>query len=1718
ALTADGIALGSGGSLSAPNGTVTLASATPGPTLDLTTGLGAAPAGTFSLGPTAGIAAISAATLTVDSGGTGGITVTGAIALPSVDLLDLVTGGALSETLTTDSLTVGTFDANVASADLTGNNAIGTLSGFTVTAGSLSLTDTEPLNIIGTLSAVGNTVSLAITGSLSEGSAGSIDAGTLTGSSTSATLNNANTIDTLGAFSASSGGFSLTEAAGQALSVTGAVSGQTIALTADWIAIGSGGSLDAGTGGAAMLVTASPAQALDLIAGPGPASLGTFSLGPTVGIAAISAATLTIGTPSTSAISISGPVDLPGVALLDLVTGGAISEALATDNLTVGTLTADVTSANLIGNNAIGTLAPITATGSFTLADTGGLTIAGLLDAGSATVNLASGGALMETTGSIMAGTLSGNATSATLDGANSITTLGGFTVTAGSLSLTDTEPLNIIGTLSAVGNTVSLAITGSLSEGSAGTIDAGTLTGNSTSATLSNANTIDTLGAFSASVGGFSLTEAAVVPTQTLSVTGAVSVPTGQTIALTTDGLQISGSLSAPSGTVKLVPASANLPIALNALGPDTAGTLSINDTDLSRVSAATLEIGSGSAGPIVIGNSLGFPFNLVIVPNPVTSLVLESGGAISESGTLSAPTATLSGFATSASVPATGNDVAALGSFTAPGGFTFTEAGNLFLAGLIDAGSATANLTSVSGNINEDAGPPAGTITAGTLAASAAGSVVLSAANSIATLGDIAAPGGFTLDNPAGLFVAGDLNAGNATVNLKSSGALIETTGSITAGLLEGTLASATLGGANKITDIAALTAPGGFSLTNGEPLTIRGAANFGTATGSFAITGGLLENGSGILTAGLIEGSAANVSLPNSANEVGTLGAFSAPGGLTLTTANELAISGSVDTAGTAIDLTSGGSITEIAGGALIGAELAGFAGGGTLGAAAGTASFANTNTLAALGSFTALGGFTLADTGSLALLGALDSGTATVVLTGGAAVTEPTGSITATTLSGTLASASLPGANRISNLANFSAANGFSLTNLGTLTLTGPVSTGGAEAAFTLNGSLVQAAAGILSTGTLAGSATSINLEDPANAIASLGAITAPGGLTLATANGLEIAGTVATGTAPVSLTAGGAITEVSGGTLVAGALTGSADAASFANTNSIAELGSFTAPRGFTLDNAGDLPIAGSLGAGSATALLVAGGSLYETGGAITAGTLTGSAGNVSLANALNRIANLGPFAAGTFNLDDGEDLTVIGTVTGNPIGLAVTGNLALGSGAGSGVLSSSGAVFLTATAAITEPAGAIDAAILTGSAASASLPGANLVPLLGAFTTGGPFLFNAALPTLTVSGPLAAGSAGITVAGGLALAGRVAAGAVTLQAGGAITEPGGVIAAGTLSGSATAAALTAPNTIATLGAFNAPGTILLTDIVPLAVAGPVTASFFSITDSSNVSFTGATDSGTLNITALGSITEPSGTVTAALLEGSADSLAQFGPDAPAGSASITTLGPFSVTDGTFTLTDSVPLNIIGPLSANNFAIAAPGSIVLTNATITTIGLPVVQQSDADPARPGSYFDVTTPAGRFLELGRTTINPGGGPATVRIDLNPAGGLISFADLVAPTTTLILDTGAGDAGGTIDLGALIVIGNLGSSDLTGAISNLSGVVASSKATISPFQSAHYRLNSCPLMSVNCIFIAPPEVPQGNPLSGIAIVGAQPNQRDIELLLPNVAAQDY
>jgi filamentous hemagglutinin len=155
-----------------------------------------------------------------------------------------------------------------------------------------------------------------------------------------------------------------------------------------------------------------------------------------------------------------------------------------------------------------------------------------------------------------------------------------------------------------------------------------------------------------------------------------------------------------------------------------------------------------------------------------------------------------------------------------------------------------------------------------------------------------------------------------------------------------------------------------------------------------------------------------------------------------------------------------------------------------------------------------------------------------------------------------------------------------------------------------------------------------------------------------------------------------------------------------------------------------------------------------GGAIIEvSGGFISADILTGSAGSAAL-NQPNNVTTLGPFTTGAgFTLNDATGLTVKGPVTDRvQASLSVAGDLVLEGDV------SAPAVALTASGAISQPAGAITADSLTGSAASAAFPGANVIATLGNFATSGGFVF-ADTVGLTLQGTLSAGNAVIAAPG-----------------------------------------------------------------------------------------------------------------------------------------------------------------------------------------------------------------------------------------------------------------------------------------------------------------------------------------------------------------------------
>src|SRR6185312_889958 len=340
-----------------------------------------------------------------------------------------------------------------------------------------------------------------------------------------------------------------------------------------------------------------------------------------------------------------------------------------------------------------------------------------------------------------------------------------------------------------------------------------------------------------------------------------------------------------------------------------------------------------------------------------------------------------------------------------------------------------------------------------------------------------------------------------------------------------------------------------------------------------------------------------------------------------------------------------------------------------------------------------------------------------------------------------------------------------------------------------------GTITENAGGAIKVATLTGnSGGTVKLAEGGNTIGDLGTFTVGGSGDFNLNDGttaLSISGAV---TVPGVLTLNaGSITEVAGGSLAVGTLTGTSAAdVKLTNPNQVHDLGAFTTAGDFNLNNGTTaLTIDGTVQV-PGTLTLSAGDITELTDGTVTAGTLAGSSsGAVALDATANDVTNLGGFAvAGDFNLNNGGNgLNVTGTVK-------VPGTLTLDAGS------------ITETGAGTVTAGA-----LTGGTAGAVAldANANAIDNLGKFSATD---FN-----------LDDGATALNIRGAVSATGtlRLAAGSITEQS-------GGTVAAATLTGSTTGdTTLTqAGNDIAALDNFTTTaGNFSLTDGHELEVAGNV---------------------------------------------------------------------------------------------------------------------------------------------------------------------------------------------------------------------------------------------------------------------------------------------------
>lgn len=1667
-LSAPDIALAANGTVAAVGGTPVLSLA--GNTISAGTGAALlAPGGTVALAPfSAGRAILLGAASTATKLGIGA-DVIGAID-PGTGVI--LIGGAAG-----GNITIASGSLSFASAvDLSTGGSVfdfGTLSGGTITYDAAS----------GFTQGVNGAIEAGLFGSDGVASGGNVllDGG-------------ANTIAALGSFGGAIGTLSVMD--NGALTIAGAMAVSTATLSADTLVISS----DIGVSNVLALgSTGSISQTGGSISATVLKSYGSIG-----GDATLASATNNIGT--LGAFTLGGALDLADAGLLKVtgpVLGSAISLSAGTINL-AGNLTAagnlalgggtvtqsagaviagTLVSLDSIGGNvvltrgnSIASLGGFTLGGNLTLNDTQTLDISGTVATPGALTLTGTG--LTESTGALDIGSLTTGTGSfsgaVTLAGANSIATLGKFTLATGQiLNLNDATPLDITGLVSLPGG--SLDYTGSgVSETGAGVVAAATFTtGGQTVAgniLLTGANNIGVLDN-AAATGTLALNNTAalslqdgiaaqdiflVAPTLNLStalasqvIAGALTAP--GTLALAANVYAAGAgpaSLSAPGGTIELAAYSSGTVIDLGNAGA--AGTLGLPASVLANfgTDAARIIIGNGAVGTlasgILIDQSLSF--------GGTTVVDLATSGTIADrAGTLSAATL----------------------AFSAAG---FTQNA----AAAIDAGMLQGDGGSISGSVL--LGGTANAI--GTLAAmTVGGTLELLDTGLLTVAGGLAAPVVSLASDT--INIAGNISA-PTRLALGSTGSIGQSAGSIsTASLVSiGTIGGAvSLAGANSIATLGAFTLGGALDLTDTGLLSVAGpvnAAAISLVAGSIAITGnvtapGLLALGAtggvsqsgGSLAVGTLGGigTLGGVSLANAANNIGTLAGLVASGDMLLADASSLVIAGLVATPGQFI-LQTGGGVSAGSGGIVDAGSFT--SGTGTIG---GDVYLANGNSIGNLGNLVLGGGatLTLADAEALRITGGVTAGV--VVLTSSGSVVETGAGLIDTGLLGTGAGSiagdlRLTGANSIAGLGMLVTGGTFVLDNTGALGITGPVSA--AVVSLADNGTITLG-------GAVSGTSGYVTILADGLLQATGGTVAAPGGTIViapfTSGRSVDLGGTQANAL-DLSAALVGALDPTARLLAIGGANTGSLLAEGNIAVNNPTLALAAAGPVSLTGKLAGNdillsgdgVSLNGTL-AGTSVLLASAGTISQNQSGVLAVGTLTGSGvtgGDVSLAGTANAIGTLGHFSvSGDFSALDAGTLVVAGPVVANNItltengaaaanSLAVDGTLLAGPG---GMIALAADAMSAAGALISAPGGTVQfspydagtAIDLGGTSAgldlSAGLLGAvsSQTGILKIITTGA--LQTDGNVTLAPASVLLSGN-GITFNGGLDLPGAstlalASTNGVTAASGESLTA-GLLMGAGTITGPV--ALGLGVNHVGTLGAFSLTGAgddFAFSDASALVVASPITAGNIVLNAAGlTIANVVSAVSGLTLGSSAGIVETGAGALDGVVLSGTT---AGIGGDVVlTGLANnIGTLGAMSLSSGALSLTDNGSLNVGGNVSAGSITLVAgtiglsAGLSVATVLALDGLSGGVTQVSGAIIA-PTLTSDGVTIGGAALlgDAGNNIGTLGGFAASGQILINDAAAL-AIAGLVTTPGELSLESAGAIselAGGLLNVGTL------------------------------------------------------------------------------------------
>lgn len=1185
-----------------------------------------------------------------------------------------------------------------------------------------------------------------------------------------------------------------------------------------------------------------------------------------------------------------------------------------------------------------------------------------------------------------------------------------------------------------------------------AGTLSASRLSASGASVTLTDPeNAITSLGTSATNTGAFNLV-AKVPGSAALLVNGAVSSADTLSIQAVSGGIDLRAALTAAAQTSLTAAGS----ITQNAAGTISAPSLSLAVTGAgSAVALAT----AANAVPQLAGSSIGagggaFAFRTTTALDIAGALVvpgaasLTAGGGLSQSAGITATSLTASAGSDGLTLDHPANAFGTLAGASASGGpVVVLSAADLAVTGAVSG--STVRLESTGGAVSSTLAAPI-TATTGTTVIEASGAVSLAAAVSGAAGVSIE---GATVGTASLASSAGDIRV---TADLSASIGSASAAGDFSVTAPAVSLGPVAAGAGRTITlETDALTATGTLTASGGtiavRPITSGRTITLGGAGGGLVLPGSFI----GFVNAG-----------------AGTLSVGSADTGA-------IAIAGPVDLAGRAgrLVLTSGAGVSQSAAVTVsrllvdAGGPIALGLGSNTIATvegarASGAVAIASTSSFAIEGTVSGTG-ISLASDGGIAIGAPVDAGAGTLTLSAQTAVTQSAGGVvTAASLTGTVGTLALDDAsNVIARLANFSAtSDDLALSVTGPLTLGGTI---GAQGLLTLDaGGAISADPGTsLAAVRLGGSASGgTDLGSAAHAIANFGGWSdAAGGFAMHVAGPLQIVGDI-TLAGPLSLTAGGPITQQGGTSVTASSLAGgSIGGTVLANAgNAIGGIGgwsdvtgSLTVATTTGLDITGAVAIAGTLDLTAAsitqdaaapitaprvTAEAPGGVALDAPGNTIGEfGAVTSSAGDVRLATTLP-LRLLGPAeAAGTLALSSGGTITQSAPVKAGRLEASATGGISLAdpgneigstgdvinAGAGTvtlrtttnlaidGRLATPGTLLLTVAGAITEgAAGAIEAATLSGTSIGGATLGrvANRVGTLAGWTnTGGGGFTLASTGALTVSSPVNAG------AGGLSL--TTQGGPITLGANLTATGPTGIsVVSGTT--------LTAGDHV-----YSAP----IVEFRALSAGTPVTIQAGEFRASERVV-----------VAATGSITFEGSTRIVPLAEGNRPAVV------------ISIRNGNEPTDATRVRPDQAGLADLAQFTQ-----------------IESFPLPIGSSAN-------------------------TLSLGGG------------------SLIAPTSPLFLLLDRGSATGTIDVARLGLVIFGGSTDLSGCVAGVCGPNAASLGrTTDPSSLA--RLNNCPVSSPNC-FTLPTTVTYTDPQPReLPTIVAERRGGEIELLLSDTADEE-